>query len=93
MNKAELIAALAEKSGQTKTASEQSLNALIDVVTETLAKGESIQLIGFGTFGVGARAERQGRNPQTGAALTIAASKVARFTPGAKLKEAVNSGK
>ncbi len=91
MNKAELIAALAEKSGLTKTASEQSLNALIEVVTETLKKGEPIQLIGFGTFAVSSRAERQGRNPQTGAALTIAASTVARFTPGAKLKEAINS--
>ncbi len=90
MNRKELIDALANKTGSTKTVAEQNIAALIEVVGETLAKGESIALVGFGTFEVRERAARTGRNPKTGAELKIAASKVPAFKPGATLKSAVN---
>ena len=66
MNKAELVDAMAKKTGETKKATEESLNAFIDVITETLKKNEKIQLVGFGTFETRKRAARKGRNPQTG---------------------------
>jgi DNA-binding protein HU-beta len=90
MNRKELIDALAHKTGSTKTVAEQNIAALIEVVSETLAKGDSIALVGFGTFEVRGRAARTGRNPKTGAELKIAASKVPAFKPGATLKAAVN---
>jgi DNA-binding protein HU-beta len=90
MNKSELIDALASKCDLSKAVAGQALDGLIDVITEALAKGDSVSLIGFGTFSVGERAARTGRNPQTGATLKIAASKAAKFSPGAKLKAAVN---
>ena len=65
MNKAELVAALAAKTGDTKKASEAAVNAFVDVVTEALKKGEKVQLVGFGSFEVRKRAARKGRNPQT----------------------------
>ncbi len=93
MNRKELIAALAAKTGSTKTEAEQNIAAFIDVVTETLAAGGDISLVGFGAFEVRERAARTGRNPATGAELKIAASKQAAFKPGATLKAAVNGSK
>ena len=86
MNKAELIAAIAAKTGDTKKGVEASVNAFVDVVTEELKKEHKIQLVGFGTFEVRNRAERKCRNPQTGKAITIPATKVPAFKAGKKLK-------
>lgn len=90
MHKAELVAQIAEAAGLTKTQAQDSLNALTDSITDALAKGDSVSLIGFGTFSQRERAERQGKNPQTGAAITIPASKSVGFKPGKALKDAVN---
>jgi len=90
MNKSELVAAIADKSGMTKKDSEKALQAFVDVVTEELAKGGKVQLVGFGTFDVAERQSREGRNPQTGKPMTIAASKAPRFKVGKALKDAVN---
>ena len=76
MNKTELVAAISEKTELTKKDSEKALKALIDVVAEELKKGEKIQLVGFGTFEVSERAERTGRNPQSGKEMVIPASKL-----------------
>lgn len=89
MNKQELIAGMAEKTGMKKKDAEAAVASFVDLVTETLAKGDKVQLIGFGTFETRERAAREGRNPQTGATIKIAASKVPAFKAGAKLKEAV----
>ena len=75
MNKTELVAAIADEAGLSKKDAEKALKAFTDVVTEELKKGEKVQLVGFGTFEVSERAAREGRNPQTGAAMKIAASK------------------
>lgn len=91
MNKTELVAAIAEKTELSKKDSEKALKAFIDVVTEELTKGEKIQLVGFGTFEVSERAAREGRNPQTGKTMTIAASKAPKFKAGKALKDAVNA--
>mgnify|MGYP000849427642 CR=1 FL=1 len=91
MTKAELVTSLAEKSGLTKKDSEKALAAFIETVTDTLAQGESIQLVGFGTFEVSERAAREGRNPQTGEAMTIAASKTPKFKAGKALKDMLNA--
>lgn len=90
MNKTELIDALAGKSGLTKAEAGRAVDGVMDLITETLAKGESVTLVGFGTFAVGERAARTGRNPQTGAEIQIAASKQPKFSAGSKLKDAVN---
>ena len=90
MNKAELVEAMAKKTNATKKATEESLNALVDVVTKTLKKGDKVQLIGFGTFEVRKRAARKGRNPQTGAEIKIPASKSPAFKAGKALKDVVN---
>jgi DNA-binding protein HU-beta len=90
MNKAELVAAIAEKTELSKKDSEKALKAFVDVVTEELAKGEKIQLVGFGTFEVAERAAREGRNPQTGAVMKIAASKAPKFKAGKALKDIIN---
>lgn len=90
MNKAELVAAIAEKTELSKKDSEKALKAFIDVVTEELIKGEKISLIGFGTFEVSERAAREGRNPQTGKTMQIAASKAPKFKAGKQLKDALN---
>ena len=90
MNKAELVAALAEKTGDTKKASETAVNAFIDVVTEALKKGEKVQLVGFGSFEVRKRAARKGRNPQTKEEIKIPASKAPVFKAGKALKDLVN---
>ena len=90
MNKAELVEAIAKKTGGTKASVEGTLDALMETVTVTLTKGDSVALIGFGTFSVSKRAARKGRNPATGAEIKISASKVAKFSAGAKLKKSVN---
>jgi DNA-binding protein HU-beta len=90
MNKTELIAAIAAKSDLTKKDAEKALAAFSDAVTEALVAGEKVQLVGFGTFDVAERAEREGRNPQTGEPMKIAASKAPRFKVGKKLRDAVN---
>jgi DNA-binding protein HU-beta len=89
VNKAELIAAVAEKSELTKKDAEKAINAFISVVSETLAANEKVQLVGFGTFEVRERAERKGRNPQTREEIVIPASKAPVFKAGKALKEAV----
>ena len=93
MNRKELIDALAEKTGSTKADAERNIAALIEVITDTLKNGDSISLVGFGSFEVRTRAARTGRNPKTGAELKIAASNVPGFKPGATLKATVNGGK
>lgn len=90
MSKTELVAAIAEKTGLTKKDSEAAVNAFVETVTEQLKNGEKVQLIGFGTFEVSERAERIGRNPQTGEEMTIAASRVPKFKAGKALKELLN---
>ena len=90
MNKAELVEALAKKTGATKKSTEASLNAFVEVVSDTLKKGNKVQLVGFGTFEVRKRAARKGRNPQTGKELKIPASKAPAFKAGKALKEVVN---
>ena len=91
MNKTELVAAISEKTELTKKDSEKALKALIDVVAEELKKGEKVQLVGFGTFEVSERAARTGKNPQTGKAIKIPASKAPKFKAGKALKDAVNA--
>ena len=90
MNRMELVAAIAEKSELSKKDAEKALKAFTDVVAEELKKGEQIQLVGFGTFKVSERAAREGRNPQTGEAMQIAASKSPKFKAGKALKDALN---
>ena len=90
MNKSELIASMADKAELTKKDSEKALAAFIETVEEQLQKGEKIQLVGFGTFEVSARAARTGRNPQTGAEMKIPASKAPKFKAGKALKDAIN---
>lgn len=90
MNKTELVAAVAEKAELSKKDSEKALKAFIDVVTDELKKGDKIQLVGFGTFEVGQRAAREGRNPQTGKTMKIHACKAPKFKAGKALKDAVN---
>ena len=91
MNKTELIAAIADEAGLSKKDAEKALKAFTDVVTEELKKGEKVQLVGFGTFEVSERAAREGRNPQTGAAMKIAASKAPKFKAGKALKDLINA--
>lgn len=91
MNKTELVAAIADKTELSKKDSEKALKAFIDVVTEELKKGEKIQLVGFGTFEVSQRAARTGKNPQTGKAISIPASKAPKFKAGKALKDTVNA--
>lgn len=89
MNKAGLIAAVAEKAGLEKKDAEKAVNSVIEAVTETLAAGERVQLVGFGTFEVRQRAARKGRNPQTREEIMIPASKAPVFKAGKGLKDAV----
>jgi len=85
MNKAELVTAMAEKSGLTKASAEKALNALVAAVTESMKKGNRVGLVGFGSFSVAKRSARTGRNPQTGKEIKIAAKKVVKFKPGSDL--------
>ena len=90
MNKTELIAAVAEQAGISKKDAEKALKAFTDVVAEELKNGGKVQLVGFGTFEVTERAEREGRNLQTGKTITIPASKAPKFKAGKALKDIVN---
>ena len=89
MNKSELVAKVAEKSGLTKKDAEKSVAAVFEAITETLVDGEKVQLVGFGTFEVRDRKERQGQNPKTKEPIVIPAIKVPAFKAGKSLKEAV----
>ena len=91
MNKTELVAAIADEAGISKKDAEKALKAFTDVVGEELKKGGKIQLVGFGTFEVSERAAREGRNPQTGKAMEIPASKAPKFKAGKALKDLVNA--
>ena len=91
MNKTELIAAIAEQAEISKKDAEKALKAFVDVVTEQLKEGEKVQLVGFGTFEVSERAAREGRHPQTGKTMKIAACKAPKFKAGKALKDAVNA--
>ena len=90
MNKTELIAAVAEKSGLTRKDSEKAVLAALETITETLKTGEKVQLVGFGVFETRVRPARKGHNPMTGAEIQIAESKAATFKAGKALKEALN---
>lgn len=91
MNRTELVATMAEKTQLSKKDAEAALKAFVDVVSEEMKKGEKVQLVGFGTFEVSERAAREGRNPQTGETMTIAASKTPKFKAGKALKDLVNA--
>ena len=91
MNKAELIAAIAAKTGDTKKAAEASVNAFVEVVTNALKEGDKVQLVGFGSFEVRKRAARKGRNPQTKEEIKIPASKAPVFKAGKAIKDLVNN--
>jgi DNA-binding protein HU-beta len=91
MNKTELVAAIAEKAGLSKKDAEGAVKAFTDTVAEQLKAGEKIQLVGFGTFEVAERAARTGKNPQTGEAINIPASKAPKFKAGKALKDVVNT--
>ena len=93
MNRKELIDAMADKTGSTKADADRNIAGLIDIITATLKKGDDIALVGFGTFSVKKRAARAGRNPSTGEAINIKASKAPAFKAGATLKAAVNGVK
>ena len=90
MNKSELVDAIATDAEISKAAAGRALDATVAAVKKALRKGDSVTLVGFGTFSVGKRAARTGRNPRTGAALKIKAAKVPKFRPGKALKDAVN---
>ncbi|MCK4842718.1 MAG: HU family DNA-binding protein [Methylococcales bacterium] len=90
MNKSELIDAIADASELTKADAGRALDGFLSSVTEALSNGDSVALVGFGTFSVKDRAERKGRNPQTGAEITIKAAKIPAFKAGKSLKDAVN---
>ena len=91
MNKTELVAAMAEQADMTKKDAEKALTAFTEVVAKELKNGGKIQLVGFGTFEVAQRAAREGRNPQTGETMTIAACKAPKFKAGKALKDAINA--
>lgn len=90
MNKSELIDHIAESADITKAAAGRALDATVEAITQSLQNAESVSLVGFGTFLVRERAARQGRNPQTGATIHIAAAKVPAFKAGKALKDALN---
>ena len=92
MNKSELIDAVAAQADLPKAVSARAVTALLEIITATLAKKEEVSLVGFGTFKVTQRASRVGRNPRSGAALTIPASSVPKFSAGLALKSAVQAG-
>ena len=90
MNKSDLIEAIAAASDIPKAAASRALDAMVESVTDSLKKGESVSLVGFGTFAIKERAARTGRNPQTGQPIEISAAKVPSFKAGKALKDAVN---
>lgn len=89
MNKAELIEEIAADAGLSKADAKRALDAFIDTTAKALKKGDRVALVGFGSFSVSERAERKGRNPQTGKEITIKAKKVVKFKPGADLSEKI----
>ena len=89
MNKSELVASMAETADISKAAAEKALNGMMDAVTRALKKGDKVTLVGFGTFSKVRRKARKGRNPQTGEAIKIKASKSVKFKAGKKLKDAI----
>ena len=89
MNKTELVDVVAASTGLTKTDTKKTIDAVFEEITKALKKGDPVQLIGFGTFKTSERKAREGRNPQTGATIKIAARKVPSFSAGASLKDAV----
>ncbi len=91
MNKAEFVAAIAEKTELSKKDAERAVKAFTDVVADELKAGGKVQLVGFGTFEVVERAAREGRNPQTGETMKIAASKSPKFKAGKALKDSINN--
>lgn len=93
MNKSELVEVAAKEAGIPKAAADKALAAIVGAVVDAVAKGESVTLVGFGTFKAAARAARTGKNPKTGAALKIAATTVPKFSPGAGFKAAVAAKK
>ena len=93
MNKADLIDRVAKAAGTSKTQADASINSILEGITAELKKGGRVSLVGFGSFSVGSRKARTGRNPQTGKEIKIPAKKVAKFSAGADLKAAVNKGK
>jgi DNA-binding protein HU-beta len=90
MNKAELIEAMADAADISKAAAARALDGMVDAITDAMKAGDQVSLVGFGTFSVKERAARQGRNPQTGAAIQIKASNIPSFKAGKALKDAVN---
>lgn len=90
MNKGDLVEKIAAATGISKSAAGEAIDTLISSVTTALKKGDRVTLVGFGTFSVSQRKARNGRNPQTGSVIKIAARKVAKFTPGVELKKHVN---
>lgn len=90
MNKSELVAKIADKSDISKAAAERALQATVDAITVALKKGDSVTLVGFGTFSVSRRGARKGKNPRTGATITIKARNTPKFKPGKALKDSVN---
>ena len=90
MNKSELIEHIADHADISKAAAARALESIVSAVTKTLKKGGTVSLVGFGTFAVGKRAARTGRNPRTGAAIKIKAAKVPKFRPGKGLKDHLN---
>ena len=91
MNKKELVKAYSEKLGTTQKAAGEQLDALLEVITEAMVRGEEVKISGFGTFAVSERAAREGRNPMTGETIQIAASKSPKFKAAKTLKDAVNA--
>lgn len=93
MNKGHLIDRISASSGCNKTQAATAIETMVDSITAALKKGERVTIVGFGTFNVSQRKARNGRNPQTGSLIKIAARRVAKFTPGIELKKAVGRGK
>lgn len=91
MNKQELIDAVASATGSSKAVTGEAIDAVIGAITTAVAKGDNVQLVGFGSFSQGKRAARTGRNPSTGETINIAAAKTVKFTAGKAFKDAVNS--
>lgn len=90
MNKADLVNSISEQTGLTKTKSNQVLDVMASIITETLSKGEKVTLVGFGTFTTNERRARKGRNPKTGEVIDIPAKRVAKFKAGSSLTKTVN---
>jgi DNA-binding protein HU-beta len=91
MNKSDLIEAIATRTGSSKAAAQEHLDAVIETISDAIAKGDTVQLVGFGSFGVADRAARTGRNPQTGEEIAIQASRTPKFSAGKALKDRVNA--